>query len=422
MKSGPPVSLDANQVFATLESLGARQLKVRGDEVVSTCVFEQSQHKNGFDHTPSMSINLQTGIWQCFGCHKTGKSLRGLVFQWCREYGRDYGSFKAEFDSRDGVGNLRSSVEGVSNARYEDSRFRRRPVAETVAEKLKRLGLDAVECDGQGNPLVDYADDRTKAYVEQNAGRIPQYVVRRGVRVEIAKEANLGYDKTNKRIVFPIYDITGALVGCSTRGIGDKADYKHSTGYKRAYHLYLERETFVNPLLSALIVCEGAFDALVVRGHGYNACALLGSGFSPEQMAVAEKLCDKIAEKFPQVCLVVMMDSDEAGDKAVAEMEKTLNAFPYPVRFARLEKGDPDEATPDELQMAVVKSRWLNNPAPKKVRLDGDEAGGKDVATDTPPKEEVPKEEVPTGHTQGQPYKPNGQQERSGPQDDIPAD
>jgi DNA primase len=141
------------------------------------------------------------------------------------------------------------------------------------------------------------------------------------------------------RCVIPIHNLKGELVAYAGRAIdGSEPRYKFPAGFHKSLELFnLHR---AQGELS-IVVVEGFFDCMHVAQAGFPCVALMGSTMSKAQE-------DLLAEQFGHV--VVMLDGDEVGRKAMAEIIDRLQRVVYRVDAIDLPDGvQPDGLSSDEL-------------------------------------------------------------------------
>lgn len=183
----------------------------------------------------------------------------------------------------------------------------------------------------------DYTEGRKReaAYIERARGNVRnpeavEYLAGRGITADEAEALGIGYDPERKRIVIP------------WRG----SDYYHIDravdGQKHKYTKPKSADVGPQPLYDpdalrepAYFVVEGALDALAVELCGYRAVALGGTG--------ARAAVESMASRKPAGVAVVLLDSDEAGERAAEELCGLLDGAGLPHVAARTETKDAAE-------------------------------------------------------------------------------
>jgi hypothetical protein len=148
---------------------------------------------------------------------------------------------------------------------------------------------------------------------EAEAGR--KYLQARGLRISTATRAGVRfahyYQGTGPAVLFPICDISGALVAVVARAVNSSD--KRSGGPKRDGAFFCEGA--LDKSLPALIVCEAPIDALSLASCGFPAIALNGCD--------APTVLQRAAAYRP---VLIATDADEAGDKAAQVLTEDLAA------------------------------------------------------------------------------------------------
>jgi DNA primase len=315
-------------------------LKKAGREYQSCCPFHNEK-------TPSFTVSPTKQFYHCFGCGAHGSAI----------------SFLMEYD--------------------------RLSFPEAVEELASSLGLDVPREAGfaQGpdhRPLYEILERATQYFAHQlrshpQSARAVEYLRARGVSGEIAAGFRLGwaapgwdnllgalgndeaqirhlreagliteqdgkrYDRLRDRIVFPIRDARGRVVGFGGRLLGDgKPKYLNSPETpvfhkgRELYGLYEARQADANP--ERLLVVEGYMDVVALAQFGIrNAVATLGTATTTEHL-------EKLYRAAPEV--VFCFDGDRAGRNAAWKALQT--ALPLmrngrQARFLFLPEGDdPD--------------------------------------------------------------------------------
>ena len=147
------------------------------------------------------------------------------------------------------------------------------------------------------------------------------------------------YDAFRNRVMFPIIDVTGAVIAFGGRVMDDsKPKYKNSSDtpvYKKSRQLFalnFARHTCAD----ALILCEGYMDVIALHAVGItNAVATLGTAITSEQARVMSRYTKKV---------IISYDSDEAGQKAAARAVQLLSEVGLDVAILKVPGSkDPDE-------------------------------------------------------------------------------
>ena len=147
------------------------------------------------------------------------------------------------------------------------------------------------------------------------------------------------YDKFWNRVMFPIMDSRGKVIGFGGRVMGDgKPKYLNSPETRvfdksrNLYGLHLAR-TSRKP---NIILCEGYMDVIAMHQAGFNqAVASLGTAFTQQQSTILKRYTDEV---------LLTYDSDEAGIKAALRAIPILKDAGIRAKVINMEPyKDPDE-------------------------------------------------------------------------------
>lgn len=270
--------INVERFLELLQRFGCSKIRVSGDRIMTQCIFHP-------DRVPSLSFSIQKEVGYCFGCGVKG-TVRTLFYLYAKTNGIKYPELKKELDEiLDGYGD------------YWDMR-----------------GFNV----SKDQPLKDIS------YIEKTKGKVPRYVVdKRRISLETCREFMLGFDKTKKRIVFPLRNIDGDIVGYATRGIGSRRDYKFNEGFIKTV-VYGEYEISKNPnSKNFLVIVEGFFDVLLLRTYGYNVVGSLGTALTASQYQKIKKMLNFLGWRKVKVFL----DGDEIGIKAAKQIADKISGL-----------------------------------------------------------------------------------------------
>lgn len=185
------------------------------------------------------------------------------------------------------------------------------------------------------------------------------YLKKQGHSISLMQKAgivSLGdkgyYDSYGKRLMFPLIDTNGEVLGFSGRLLEDKelAKYKNTTQtpvFNKSEVVFAinllkkqrdkERQTTQSfSGFDNVIIVEGQIDVISMHQHGFvNTVACLGTAITPQHVRKLKQFSDNI---------ILMLDGDSAGQKAALRSIDTLRACGVSVRVVTLPEGlDPDE-------------------------------------------------------------------------------
>lgn len=175
------------------------------------------------------------------------------------------------------------------------------------------------------------------------------YLRTRGIQPSTAIQFGVGYYSgpglMHRRLVIPIQDETGRLVGYGGRSLdGSEPRYKFPPKFAKSQLVFnLHRAAATRQ--SEVIVVEGFFDCLKVHQAGYSSVvALMGS-------SLYEAQCRLLVGRFRHIRL--MLDGDLAGRRAMSTIAPILGVH-CPTEVIELSDGvQPDQLTEESLRQLL---------------------------------------------------------------------
>ena len=291
-------------------------LKRSGRNFFGLCPFHQEK-------TPSFSVNSELGLFKCFGCSKGGdviqflEEIEGLDFpkalelaakkagvELKREYNYENKKLHEEKQKILFTNNLAAEYYYYVLMEHDTGA----PGREYL--KKRKLTTEVVKKFKLGYAPINY--DNLKKYLNKK-GFKEQELVKWGLLVD--KNGKI-YDKFRNRLLFPILNHQGDVVGFSGRIVEEKElgpKYLNSpetpvySKSKLLYGLYQGKETIRKKNFAILV--EGNIDVLSSHVDGVaNIVAPLGTAITIDQLQLLHRYCDKVYLAF---------DNDEAGHKAL---------------------------------------------------------------------------------------------------------
>src|SRR3989344_895315 len=175
-------------------------------------------------------------------------------------------------------------------------------------------------------------------------------IMRSGLGVQKELKEERIYDRFRNRIVFPIRDTQGNLIGFGGRTLGeDDAKYINSPDgplYNKSVALFgLSHAKEAIRREKAVILVEGYFDVLAFHRIGIeNVVAVSGTALTPQHVAVLKRTAERV---------LLSLDRDAAGEEAARRAFLLAKAQDMDVRYLALPTGkDPDEcanSAPEEM-------------------------------------------------------------------------
>ncbi|HTY97592.1 MAG TPA: DNA primase [Solirubrobacteraceae bacterium] len=337
------------------------------------------------ERTPSFGIDHQQKVYHCFGCQASGD-----VFTFVQETeGVDFKEALELLAERTGV----ELVPEREDPREEERRRGRARLLELVG--------------------------RTATYYErylwdsEEAHRAREYLVERGLGEEILREFGVGYapsawdrvllasrrsgfserelyetglaqrskqdgrpyDRFRGRIMFPLADIRGRVLGFGARAMREDQRPKYlntadNSIYHKGSHLFgahLARPHAARA--GQVILCEGYTDTIALHQAGMrNAVGLMGTALTDDQVAELARMANTV---------LLALDADSAGQEAMLRSARVAARRRLELRVVEL----PDGADPAELiqrEGPGAMTRAVENPVPfirfrvERVLQDGD--------------------------------------------------
>ncbi len=372
----PPAFLDELRARVPLAPVVGRRVKLTraGREWKGCCPFHNEK-------TPSFYVNDDKGFYHCFGCGAHGDVIRflteqeGLGFidavkQLAGEAGMtvpsDTPEARARGDEVDGLLALTAraadwfqmQLRGPAGAQARAYLDRRQVAPAQISDF--GLGFSPDGRSGLKAALKDVADDRL-------------------VEAGLLGRSDTGetYDRFRGRLMFPIRDRRGRVVGFGGRALGDaQPKYLNSADgplFDKGRLLYnLDRAGPVARKSGRLVIVEGYMDVIGAAGSGFtDLVAPLGTALTEAQLALAWRQADE-----PILCF----DGDGAGQRAA--LRAAMRALPLllpgkSLRIASLPPGiDPDDLVrrsgPAALEAVLAAALSLNEFLWRSETSDGE--------------------------------------------------
>ncbi|ABF46205.1 DNA primase [Deinococcus geothermalis DSM 11300] len=298
------------------------------------CPFHQEK-------SPSFQVDTEQGYFYCFGC-KAG----GDVFSFVQRIENlSFGDALRKLAERVGVQVEARYGERSSRDLYDVNAF----ALAYFREHLPGPALDYLRQRGLTDQTIEafelgYAPEGWDGLLRRARARnlSERQLLEAGLLIENPESGRV-YDRFRGRVMFPIRDHLGRLVGFGGRVLDDsKPKYLNTPetdAFKKGELLYgLDKARAGLSNGAELIVVEGYMDVIALHQHGFTgAVASLGTALTAEHAALLERLG---AQR-----LVLMFDRDEAGLKAtLAGLDQVLGAK-FHVRATSVPSGkDPADA------------------------------------------------------------------------------
>ncbi|MCR5137267.1 MAG: DNA primase [Oscillospiraceae bacterium] len=294
------------------------------------------------ERTPSFSVNPSEQFYYCFGCGKGG----GVI------------NFIMEIENLPYPDAVRSLAQRagmqVPEESYDPNAKQRGRLLEANKEAARWFYAQLSEPGGKR--CTDYMQERRISpqtarrfglgYAPDTKGSFLRHMRDQGfqdyelLNADLIRKGDYGYyDTFRDRLMFPIIDVRGDVIGFSGRALGDAgAKYLNSRDtpvFNKGRHLFalnLAKKSKAGYIL----LSEGNIDIVSLHQAGFDsAVASLGTSLTPEQARLLSRYTNEV---------IIAYDNDGAGIKASQRAIGILERLDLKVRVLRMEGAkDPDE-------------------------------------------------------------------------------
>lgn len=341
---------EIKQRLDLVEYIGrAVDLKRAGRTYKACCPFH-------VEKTPSFVVFPHTGTWRCFGACGIGGDIfayaqkrEGLNFsETLRVLAREAGvALEEETDTQKQARDQREHLVAICEAAAQQFQtwLRDLPDAQDCRAYVERRALSAETVHRFG---LGYAPAAWDALLSALTAR--GYTAADLAMVGLAKERDQGgyYDALRDRLVFPIRDVRGRVVGFGGRALQDDQMPKYLNSpqtplfdkSRTLYAIDLAKDTIRTQERAVLV--EGYMDAIAAHQAGYsNVVASLGTALTSEQV----KLLNRFS---PNVTLA--LDADIAGQRAAERGLDVVMNLQREVRRARWERAKQGQGKANDVE------------------------------------------------------------------------
>jgi len=351
-------------------------LKKSGRNHVGLCPFHSEK-------TPSFNVNSDRQSYYCFGCNEGGNAftflmhVENLTFpEAVRTLARECG-----IEVPESSGSGRSNTEllyranEVAQARYRKAL--RAPGSPALAYLEERgFTADAIE-----KFQLGYAPDSWDAVANalREAGISPEIGTQVGLLA--SRQSGGHYDRLRDRVIFPICDVRGRVIGFGGRAISPGQEPKYlntpeSPVFRKRAALYGYPDA-LGPIRSAAraVVVEGYFDRIALDLAGVsNAVATCGTALTPDHVRDLRRRTGEV---------VLLFDGDDAGQRALEKALQLLLPEGLRVRAAVLPAGDDPDSFSAREGTAALSALVDSAPPAIESAIARVVAGGHDSAWKT---------------------------------------
>lgn len=316
----------------------------RGKNFFGVCPFHD-------DSNPSMCVSREKQIYTCFSCHATGN-----VFTFLMNYEHiDFKEVLRYLGEKVGVDVSSVQVKKKSNKfdkLYDAYSFSVKYFQNNLNSGVGRSAKSYLSNRGINDEIIkefeiglslESRDDLTKLLTNKG------YELSDLNRIGLSSD---DHDIYNDRIMFPLYDVSGKVVGFSGRIYKDNGQNKYLNTketdiFKKGemlYHYHIAREEC--RLKKSVIVMEGFMDVIRASTIGIkNTVALMGTALTREQINLLKRLSNNI---------ILCLDGDGPGVKAATSIGEELLNQGIEVKVVYL----PDNDDPDSFILKHGEERF----------------------------------------------------------------
>ncbi|GMV81610.1 MAG: hypothetical protein AMXMBFR7_27940 [Planctomycetota bacterium] len=325
---------EASDLVAIVQSYGV-DLRRTGRSWKACCPFHQEK-------TPSFNVNPEIMCFKCFGCGEGGDcfsfvmKIEGVEFPEALRILADRAGipvevepgsaerYKKETDWKSYLYRLNQGAAAVYREQLqgpEGAAAREYLKARGIAEEMwERFGLGYAPA--QGSPVLK----------RLQAQKAPLKALERAGLIGLREDGS-PYDYFRERLMFPIADSQGRVIGFGGRILGDGQPKYLNTREtplfeksRTIYALPQARESIVDSRRAILV--EGYTDVIMCHQYGLtNVVACLGTAVTADHVRRLRRLADE---------LTILTDADEAGATAAERCLEMLFQEDMPASIARL--------------------------------------------------------------------------------------
>lgn len=285
------------------------ELKRAGSNYVGLCPFHNEK-------TPSFSVSPSKGIFHCFGCGVGGDVISFIM----QKEGLSYP--EAIKFLADKLGILVETNE-VNKEKYEHRKklfeinneaklfyYKNLLINDIPKDYIKKRNLNSNLIN---KFIIGYADGKNSLY---------RHLLQKGYQKDDIIEVGLinkdekgnVYDKFRNRLMFPIIDIRGNVIGFGGRALADsRAKYMNSPqslAYDKSKNVYGVSNLKNSTKVGKIILVEGYMDVISLTNYGFDyAIASLGTSLTHDQAKLIKRYCKNI---------YICYDGDSAGQNATS--------------------------------------------------------------------------------------------------------
>jgi DNA primase len=336
-------------------------LKKTGRNFKAICPFHQEK-------TPSFIVSPERQIWHCFGACNEGGDVIKFLMKWenitfveaLSELAKKTGVTLKQVNLEDAVWKKKQRIFSLNQlaASFFHYLLMKKEIAKKTREYLKKREINE-----------KIIEKFFLGYAPSSWDSLLRYLIKKGFTYDEISQSGLvitsgkrAYDRFRARLIFPIFDARGQIIGFSGRIIEeenkDEAKYVNTPETL----LYHKRESLYGIQLAKdaikkenqAILVEGEFDMITPYSNGIeNIVATKGAAVTREQLMLLKRFTNR---------LILSLDADLAGLEAMKKAIAEAEGFDIELNVVVLDFAkDPDEAVRKDLPQF---KKLLKKPQP----------------------------------------------------------
>ncbi|MBR5223648.1 MAG: DNA primase [Clostridia bacterium] len=315
-------------------------LKRRGKNLVGLCPFHSEK-------TPSFTVYPESGSFYCYGCGVGGDVITFTSLIENLDYIESIKLLAERSNVQLPQDGYDDTMQRVKNTVYDINRETAKFFHNYLMGDSGKWALDYYLKRGLSPKTIKHfglgaAPDSWDALI--NHLKSKGYSIGDMVTANVVGKSDRGsyYDRFRKRLMFPIINIRGNIIGFSGRALpedekkgGKYVNTSDTPVYKKSENLF-GINFAKSHCADRIILVEGNMDVISLHQAGFeNVVAPLGTAFTSEQANLIARYTKEI---------VLMLDADAAGQKAIKRASSILENTGLSVRVVVIPNGkDPDE-------------------------------------------------------------------------------
>lgn len=320
-------------------------LKKVGKGYQAPCPFHKEKN-------PSFHVSPDLQIFKCFGCGVSGdvftfiQKIEGVGFRDALRMLADRAGVELKSEDKE----LRSKRQKLERILELATRFFEKQLEESSAGKkafqyLKKRNISEQSIEKWRLGYAPDSWDGLKDFLTDKGFPVKD-ILEAGLLVQ-KEESGSVYDRFRGRIMFPIFNLQGVVVGFGGRVLGkaDTAKYINTPQtllYNKSRVLYgINRAKLPIRDKEKVILVEGYTDVIMSHQAGFqNTVAVSGTALTPYQLKILNRYCDQLLTAF---------DMDSAGQEATKKSIKLAQKKEFLVRVIEMpEDKDPADIISDD--------------------------------------------------------------------------